>query len=236
MGHAVHYCAGDLGTLDGTLIPELYHHREDGQRLYNNTFIGHVNRPLIFSSSFKYILAKNNIFALSGAAMNPAIFSLNSANNASDNATDLPAANNYRGVTFTFEDAPADVYNLVAADTGAKELGLDLSADALLPVTEDIQQVARTTPYDIGAYEFSAAVVEETLVEMTYISDYFVRTDPTDVGPPATDTSSRTPTVANHVAKWTSFDNGDNTATVTCFTTQAERDAMAADPTIQVAP
>ena len=39
MGHTVFYCAGDLGILTGTLIPEMYHHTEVAKRLYRNTFI-----------------------------------------------------------------------------------------------------------------------------------------------------------------------------------------------------
>ena len=38
MGHTVHLCAGDLGTAEGTLIEELYHHRPDAERLDRNTF------------------------------------------------------------------------------------------------------------------------------------------------------------------------------------------------------
>lgn len=38
MGHTVHLCGGDLGTGDGYLIEELYHHREDAQRMAKNTF------------------------------------------------------------------------------------------------------------------------------------------------------------------------------------------------------
>jgi len=38
MGHTVHLCAGDLGTVEGTLIEEMYHHRSDAERLYYNTF------------------------------------------------------------------------------------------------------------------------------------------------------------------------------------------------------
>ncbi len=38
MGHTVHLCAGDLGTVEGTLIEEMYHHRPDAERLYYNTF------------------------------------------------------------------------------------------------------------------------------------------------------------------------------------------------------
>ena len=38
MGHRVYYCAGDLGTVEGTLIEEIFHHREDAHRLNVNTF------------------------------------------------------------------------------------------------------------------------------------------------------------------------------------------------------
>jgi glycosyltransferase involved in cell wall biosynthesis len=38
MGHTVHLCAGDLGTVEGTLVEEMYHHRPDAKRLYHNTF------------------------------------------------------------------------------------------------------------------------------------------------------------------------------------------------------
>jgi len=39
MGHTVYLCAGDLGTVEGTLIAEMYHHRPDAERLYYNTFV-----------------------------------------------------------------------------------------------------------------------------------------------------------------------------------------------------
>ncbi|KAA3661327.1 MAG: glycosyltransferase family 1 protein [Chloroflexi bacterium] len=38
MGHRVFYCAGDLGTVDGTLIKEMYHHTEAAKRLNRNMF------------------------------------------------------------------------------------------------------------------------------------------------------------------------------------------------------
>jgi glycosyltransferase involved in cell wall biosynthesis len=38
MGHTVSLCAGDLGTAKGTLIPEIYHHRQDVTQLAHNTF------------------------------------------------------------------------------------------------------------------------------------------------------------------------------------------------------
>jgi len=38
LGHKVYLCAGDLGTSQGTLIEEIYHHRPEAERLYYNTF------------------------------------------------------------------------------------------------------------------------------------------------------------------------------------------------------
>ena len=38
MGHRVFYCAGDLGTVDGTLIEEMYHHTKIAERLNYNMF------------------------------------------------------------------------------------------------------------------------------------------------------------------------------------------------------
>jgi glycosyltransferase involved in cell wall biosynthesis len=38
LGHTVHLCGGDLGKAEGFLIEELYHHREDVERIARNTF------------------------------------------------------------------------------------------------------------------------------------------------------------------------------------------------------
>ncbi len=45
MGHTVHLCGGDLGTVEGTLIPEMYHHTPEAERLYRNTFIALRDYP-----------------------------------------------------------------------------------------------------------------------------------------------------------------------------------------------
>ncbi|RPI53353.1 MAG: glycosyl transferase family 1, partial [Chloroflexi bacterium] len=37
-GHEVYLAAGDLATVEGTVIEELYHHRPEVERLYRNTF------------------------------------------------------------------------------------------------------------------------------------------------------------------------------------------------------
>jgi len=38
LGYAVHFCGGDLGKTEGVLIEELYHHREDVERITRNAF------------------------------------------------------------------------------------------------------------------------------------------------------------------------------------------------------
>ncbi|MCK4393303.1 glycosyl transferase family 1, partial [Candidatus Bipolaricaulota bacterium] len=38
LGHTVHLCGGDLGKAEGFLIEELYHHREDVERITRNAF------------------------------------------------------------------------------------------------------------------------------------------------------------------------------------------------------
>jgi len=39
MGHTCYLCAGDLGTAEGTLIREMFHHLPESERLYLNTFV-----------------------------------------------------------------------------------------------------------------------------------------------------------------------------------------------------
>jgi len=38
MGHTVHLCGGDLGTAEGFLIEEMYHHRKDVEKIHRNAF------------------------------------------------------------------------------------------------------------------------------------------------------------------------------------------------------
>ena len=60
MGHTVHYVAGDLGTLEGTLIEEMYHHRSDSRQLYDNTFIALTDYDIdSYEAAFNQLAAKN---------------------------------------------------------------------------------------------------------------------------------------------------------------------------------
>jgi len=60
MGHTVHYAGGDLGTLEGTLIEEMYHHRPDSRKLYDNTFIALTDYDIpSYEAAFNELAAKN---------------------------------------------------------------------------------------------------------------------------------------------------------------------------------
>jgi glycosyltransferase involved in cell wall biosynthesis len=45
MGHTVFLCAGNLGSTEGTLIEEMYHHTPEAERLYLNTFNSLIDYP-----------------------------------------------------------------------------------------------------------------------------------------------------------------------------------------------
>lgn len=45
MGHTVHYLAGELGSSQGALIPEMYHHTPEAERLHANTFVDLKDYP-----------------------------------------------------------------------------------------------------------------------------------------------------------------------------------------------
>lgn len=60
MGHTVTYVAGDLGTLEGALIEEMYHHRPDARQLYDNTFIALTDYDVTgYEAAFNALVAKN---------------------------------------------------------------------------------------------------------------------------------------------------------------------------------
>lgn len=65
---------------------------------------------------------------------------------------DAPGANSQNG-TVAFVNAPAANYHLAAWDTVAQNAGTDLSGDAHLAFTVDINGEVRTDPWDIGADE-----------------------------------------------------------------------------------
>ncbi len=66
-------------------------------------------------------------------------------------ADDFGGTGNRINQTFTFVDSANDDFHLDGTDAGAKEFGTDLSADADIPFSDDIDGQTRGATWDIGA-------------------------------------------------------------------------------------
>lgn len=73
-----------------------------------------------------------------------------------------PGTNSRINKTVTFAAAASKNFKLSSSDTEAKDFGLDLSADAQLPFSDDILGTSRPqgSAWDMGAHEAAAAAVE----------------------------------------------------------------------------
>lgn len=118
---------------------------------YNNT-ISSCAYGIIGNSGLS--LYKNNLCYNNSVADYSGTFSGQSTNNLSGDGT-APAFNTYyTTATVTFQ---AGTYLIDSTDTGAKDLGADLSADTYIPFNTSINGLTRPqgTAYDIGAGEVS---------------------------------------------------------------------------------
>jgi hypothetical protein len=111
------------------------------------------------SSISSTVHSKNNLVTGSGTCFNQPSGTLTNTNCASSDATadDFGGSGNRVSQTFTFVDAGSFDYHLAVGDAGAKDFGTDLSGDANLPFSDDIDGVTRSGTWDIGADEYVAA-------------------------------------------------------------------------------
>jgi hypothetical protein len=70
---------------------------------------------------------------------------------------DPPGANSRYSQTFTFVNEAGDDFHLASSDAGAKDYGTDLSADANLAFSDDVDLQTRSGSWDIGFDEYVAA-------------------------------------------------------------------------------
>jgi hypothetical protein len=118
--------------------------------VYNNTV---QNCTEGFARTAGAVVVKNNIAqdCTDGFA---GVFDGASDYNLSDLASDAPGANSRNSTVVTFADKANDDFHLASGDTAAKDFGTDLSGDAYLSFSDDIDVQTRSGTWDIGADEY----------------------------------------------------------------------------------
>jgi len=118
--------------------------------VYNNTVVDCFNNVVrVTSGTF---ISKNNL--ATGAAGSDFSGTMTETNDASEDAT-AGGTNPRINQTFTFVGAPD--YGLSGSDAGARTFGVDLSADANFPFSDDVVDATRGATWDIGAHQVTAA-------------------------------------------------------------------------------
>jgi len=120
--------------------------------VYNNTVIN-SNGSAIWIESVGTLYLKNNL--VKSSTTNYRVQNNTTevtAANCSSDATS-PDGSSYQNRVYTFVDEANDNFHLAASDTGAKDLGVDLSSDSRYAFNTDIDGETRTAPWDVGADE-----------------------------------------------------------------------------------
>lgn len=149
--------ANTAGITTGAGTHYLYNNTEDGN------YIG-----LNATGGAGTVIAKNNLaYNNTTDYTGTTVYHANSTNNISKDATS--PSTGYRTRTVAFVDEAAGNFKLTADDTGARNAGADLTADAAIPFAYDNASNGRMGgSWDIGAFEQGANVAISTNTTWTY--------------------------------------------------------------------
>jgi len=136
---AIHATTGNCLMLDSVIAGDLF--------AYNNTVYNCVTGII---TGYLDTVAKNNL-SYNNTDNYSGSFDSASDYNLSNIADDAPGDHSRNGVTVQFVDAANDDFHLQIGDTAAIDNGADLSRDANLPFTTDIDGEERRGKWAIGA-------------------------------------------------------------------------------------
>lgn len=138
--------------------------------VYNSTMVGSLDRAFYNNGNKKWVV-KNCVVEAATATGENSGFGTGSDYNVISDANTSLGANSATNTTLTFTDSAGEDWTLAAGDTDAIGQGTDLSADGNLTVAVDIAGNARSAPFDIGAFSYSAGdVTAPTLSSATSLA------------------------------------------------------------------
>jgi hypothetical protein len=158
-------------------------------KIYNNTVYG-CYRGIYTGGNASNLVLKNNIsFNNVDYDYGSGTYFSGTTNNLSEDATAPAYGTYYRSITdLAFVDATNADFHLAATDIRARNLGIDLSQDYNLPITNDIDGNARTlnfqypnSNYDIGADESATPIYRSIAPSMSTYLDRGVDESGTDL-------------------------------------------------------
>lgn len=150
----------------------------------NNTFANNSSAIYLNAGSADI---KNSLFSGNKKDLQSygsgALNAIYSATNLSQSASGLPGTTgNKFNQTFKFTDSTARDLHLTSADSGAKDKGTGLSADANMSFSDDIDGEKRNSPWDIGADEITSAASSTTQTNQTTDTSTSTNTSSTNTG------------------------------------------------------
>lgn len=154
-------------------VVSFYFINSNGSRVYNSTAVG-SQKGFQLNSAGKTLYLKNC------AAIGGSIGFLNSAGtidmqycaSSDSSADDFGGEGNLINRDFTFVSETTDDFHLTASDNGARNHGMDLSADSFYSVVYDIDGARRPgeSVWDIGADEYGEAPIVVADTESPVVS------------------------------------------------------------------
>ncbi len=194
---------------------------------YNNTI---YNAQVGVNQSSGTVVCINNITQNCGTGF---LGSFTSSDYNVSDLSDAPGANSKNDVAVSFANAAGGDFHLAMIDTSAMRSGTNLSADANLAFSDDIDQDSRTGTWDVGADQFIGTPTTATPTGTATLAMTATHTPTATPSRTATPTASPTST-ASPIGSPT--DSPTITMTPTATPTYTATPTATTTPTVTITP